>query len=228
MAGVDDISIFSPSAGKRMWQATLAVERSSGFVPGVGGDPSTEFIKFRNDSGEELPAYAIMQATGTVEDGGQNYLTVDKPLLWTAALVGPFFFNGPRSVADGEFGTAQCGPIFRVIKDSTTLSVGMRIGPVNNQWTVGKGCLYSYIGTDDVATDCIRVVSNEAPLLAHTSTSIPAGGSGTVVVRVPSSTIWSAGTVSYDARNDSATAILADRRVIIFPIDAKWHAVEIC
>jgi hypothetical protein len=183
---------------------------------------------FRNDSGHTIPAYGCFQASGTVEDGDQNYITAVRPISWTGAVVGPFFFNGPYEVLDGEYGNAQLGPVFRAIKDGTTLSVGMRLGPASGSFEMGKGCLYSYIGEDDVETDCIRIISNETPLLAQSSTIIPANGSGTVTVRVPSSGGWSAGTVTYSARNDSATDIQSDKRVMIFPVDAKWHAVEIC
>lgn len=223
-----EIGVFSVPTAKRVTAATRWVE--------AHGSPNTDRtvvltqsgILFRNDSGHTIPAYGCFQATGTVEDQNNNYVTAVRPISWTGAVVGPFFFNGPYEVINGEYGNAQVGPIFRAIKDSTTLSVGMRIGPVAGAFTVGKGCLYSYIGEDDVATDCIKIMSNETPLLATTNGVIAAGGSGIVTVRVPSAGGWSAGSVTYTARNDATTDILGGARVMIFPVDAKWHAVGIC
>lgn len=225
----DEYALIPTERYKRMWRATQAVERGAGGVPTGENQPLDEGIIFRNDSGEEIPPYAIMQVIGTAEDAGRNYLLVDKPLLWTGALTGPFLFNNQWAVATGEFGTAQDGPIFRCIKDSTSLSIGVRIGPVNNQWTVGKGCLYSFIGNDDVATDCIRVIGDSTPLLGAAPVGgIASGASGTVTVRVPSATTWSAGSVTYTAWNDAPTAISGSARVMIMPINAKWVAVELC
>lgn len=225
----DEFALIPTERYKRMWRATQAVERGAGGVPAGDDRPLDEGIIFRNDSGEEIPPYAIMQVIGTVEDAGRNYLLVDKPLIWTGTLTGPFLFNNQWAVAASEFGTAQDGPVFRCIKDSTSLSIDMRIGPVDAQWTVGKGCLYKYIGPDDVATDCIRVIADSTPLLGSTDGSgITAGGSGTVTVRVPSATTWSVGSVTYTAWNDAPTSIGANARVMIFPLNAKWHAVELC
>lgn len=220
--------VFDPPQQRRVWDATLRVERmrESGPTPGVVNLPAP--IVFRNDSGYEIPPYGCAQVTGTLEIGGQNYLLAGRPIIWTSAVVGPFFFNGPRAVPDGDYGNFQPGPIYRAIGDGTTLAVNTRIGPVDASFDVGKGCLYSVLGPDDLVADCIRIISNETSILAVAGSGIPANGSGTVTVRLPNSGGWTSGSVTYTAYNDSSTAIPSAAKVICMPIDARWHAVEIC
>jgi hypothetical protein len=220
--------VFDPTQQRRVWDATLRVERmrEMGPPPGVVNLPAP--IVFRNDSGHEIPPYGCFQVTDTEEIGNSNYLLAGRPILWTGAVVGPFFFNSPRAVPDGEYGNCQAGPVYRAISDGTSLTVGTRIGPVDASFEVGKGCLYSYLGDDDVVADCIRIVSNETSMLAIAGSGIAANGSGTVTAKVPASGDWTAGSVTYTARNPSSTAIPAAALVICFPVDAKWVAVEIC
>lgn len=222
------IGVFDPSQSRRVWDATLRVERmrEAGPSPGVINLPAP--IVFRNDSGHEIPPYGCFQVAGTEEIGSSNYLLAVRPIQWTGAAVGPFFFNSPRAVPDGDYGNCQAGPVYRTISDGTSLTVGMRIGPVDSSFEVGKGCLYKYLGPDDVATDCIRIVSDETSLLAVAGSGIPSNGSGTVTAKLPASGDWTAGSVTYTARNPSSTAIPSNALVMCFPVDAKWAAVEIC
>jgi hypothetical protein len=222
------IGVTSPERMQRMWDATLQVERMRDRRPQEVVVNLPVPLYFRNDSGHEIPPYGCVQVTGTTEIGGQNYLLAGRPIIWTSAVVGPFFFNSPRAVPDGEYGNFQPGPIYRAISDGTSISVGVRIGPVASSFEVGKGCLYSYLGPDDVATNCIRIISNETNLLAVAGSGIPANGSGTVTAKIPTSGDWIGGSVTYTARNPSGTAIPASALVICMPENAKWVAVEIC
>ena len=224
-----DIGTFNPDQAKRVWESTKWVERQGSTRPQGLDRPTPAGIYFRNDSGHTVPGYGCVQVTGTVEIGGQNYFTVVRPISWTAAVVGPFLFNGPNEVVDGELGTAQNGPVYRAINSTDdTLAVGMRIGPAAGSFEMRKGCLYSYLGTDAVIDDCIKLISNETPLLAVATGSIPANGSGTATVKIPSSGDWSAGSVTYTVRNASASSISDGAFLLMLPVDAKWKVVEIC
>jgi hypothetical protein len=224
-----DIGTFNPDQAKRVWESTKWVERQGSTRPQGLDRPTPAGIYFRNDSGHTVPGYGCVQVTGTVEIGGQNYFTVVRPISWTAAVVGPFLFNGPNEVLDGELGTAQNGPVYRAINSTDdTLAVGMRIGPATSSFEMRKGCLYSYLGADAVIDDCIKLISNETPIIAVAGSGIAANGSGTVTKKDPSSGDWVAGTETYTARNLSATAITVGANVKCFPVDAKWSAVEIC
>jgi hypothetical protein len=227
MAG--EIGVFTEPNARRVWQATLDVERWLGRNSNQTQEQRHEYIQFKNASGETIPPYACMQVDGKAEEAGRHLLRVKKPFLWTNALVGPFLFNTGWEVANGDYGTAQFGPVFRAIKDSSvTLGINVRIGPINNSWKVGKGCMYSMIETDTIETDCIRFISNETPILAITDAAIPGNGDGQVTKKDPSSGDWVAGSVTYTVRNPSPTDIPNAALVICFPVDAKWAAVAIC
>jgi hypothetical protein len=115
-------------------------------------------IYFRNDSGEEAPAYACLQVTGTEENGEQNYCTIDKPED-TDATSGEYIFNGHFAVANGEFGTSQPGRFVRAIKASGTSTAGERWNPVIGEWTIEQDDSGRFVmaGDDDIATDVARV-----------------------------------------------------------------------
>ena len=115
-------------------------------------------IYFRNDSGEEAPAYACLQATGTFESGEQNYCTIDKPAD-TDATSGEYFFNGHFAVPNGEFGTSQPGRLVRAIKASGTSTAGDKWNPVVGDWTIEQDDSGRFVmaGDDDIATDVARV-----------------------------------------------------------------------
>lgn len=221
------VASFTVENGHRIMNATRWVERNKVPSPGNLFIQNSESILFRNDSGYTIPAYGCFQVDETVEDGAYNYLTAIRPFTWTgAALV--FMFNGPLEVENGKFGTAQNGPLFRALKDSTTMSIGMRLGPTSNSFELGKGCLFSYLGTDDVVTSCIKIVRNETMLLAIADSTIAGNSSGTATVKIPSAGDWSAGTISYTVRNPSSTSIPSGQLCQIEPIDAKWTIVGIC
>lgn len=168
-----------------------------------------------------------MQISGCVEEGYGNYVTVVRPFTYSVVMT-PFLFNNDRAVPDGEFGTAQCGPIYRAIKDASTLTAGVRMSPSASAFTMTKGSIYVYLGADDVATDCIRIMRCETSILAVATSGIAGNSSGTVTARLPTAGGWTAGSVTYTAYNDSSTAIPSSAKVVCIPIDARWHAVEIC
>ena len=99
--------------------------KASGFVidrPGRGSQfiPPEAPIYFRNDSGEEVPPFACMQCTGTVEYGGQNYVKINKPVD-DSGDAGGYLFNGIAPVESGGYGLAHDGPFVRMLTDGSTL-----------------------------------------------------------------------------------------------------------
>lgn len=224
-----ELGYFSPAEADRVWKATLALER------GKGGNTATERpntpspIYFKNQSSHVIPAYGCMQMVGTEEIGGSNYLLVDRPFDYSDSVMGPFLLNGPSEVEAGGLGTAQWGPIYRAASDGGTYTVGTRMGPTADSFEVAKGCLFTYLGDDDVVEDCIRLIACETPILAVAGGSGIAGNSsGTVTAKQPASGNWTAGSVTYTAWAPTAAAISANATVMIFPVDAKWVAIEVC
>lgn len=223
-----EIGYFTPTQADRVWRNALAFEKLAAVGAKTDRPITPTPISFVNKSGATIPPYGCIQITGTEETGGRNYLQVKRPFDY-AGVMGPFLINGDREVIADDFGTAQWGPIYRVKTDGTTLAVGTRIGPNASSFEVGKGCLFTNCGADDIEEDVIRVIACETPLLAVAGAGgIAANSSGTVTAKVPTSTGWAAGSVTYTAWAPTSTPIAANATVMIFPIDARWVAVEVC
>ena len=223
-----EIGYFTPRQAERVWRNALAFEKT---LQGTRV-PEQQFlsapISFVNRSGHTVPPYGCMQIIDTEEINGRNYLQVARPFDYSGVF-GPFLLNNDREVADDDFGTAQSGPVFRALSDGSTLGIGTRIGPLADSFEVGKGCLFTNLGPDDIEPDVIRVMRCETQLRAVAGAGgIAANSSGTVTAKVPTSTGWAAGSVTYTAYNISATAISNNANVLIFPVDARWVAVEVC
>lgn len=140
--------------------------RSSGFIistplKGVRNLEQTTPIYVRNDSGVAVPPFACLQATGTVEAGGQNYITIDQPAD-TTGDAGPFIFNGFAEIAatgDQRYGIAHDGPLCRMLTNGTAMTSGDKARPVVNQWYIELGGeLFTIVGDDDIAADVVRGV----------------------------------------------------------------------
>ncbi len=218
----EEYGLFTPEQCLRIWKATKEFERlgssnTDTFVP-IADAP----IYIKNDSGEAIPPYSIVQVTNTVDDG-KNYLLVKKPIVTSTALTDRFLFSGPREIPIGGFSIAQTGPVFRVKKDGTSFVAGMRLGPVNNQWTIGKGAMFSYLGNDAIDTSIVRVDRNESLQLAIATSGIPARsgttlGSATVTAKhltISGSTrVIADSSNTYTAYNLAATAVNVDSYIL--------------
>jgi hypothetical protein len=138
-----------------------------------------------------------MQVVGTVEFGGQNYLTVDKPIDGTGTA-GWFVFNGPNAIASGDFGVAYDGPLCRMLTDGSTVTAGALWGPVASQWTIAPGgSLFVAAGEDDIATDVMRGF-------------FKGGGGDTILFATRTGGIAARSTTSYPHTFSSATVDLID------------------
>lgn len=140
---------------------TVRQIRASGMLQQTGKRrtmPPQAGIYFTNVAGEEIPAWACVQITGTSEIGGQNFLEADKPAD-SDGSAGWFCFNGPYAVADGEEGYAQVGPVYRGYKNAGTVTGGDRWQPVASQWYIEQDNAGIFIcaGADDIDTDVLKV-----------------------------------------------------------------------
>ena len=160
MAG--EVAGFSRENAKLILE-TVRYLRANGFIPaqpsrGRQTIPPPTPIFVRNDSGEEVPAYGCLQTTGTVEDGGQNYITVDQPVDNTGDA-GAYLFNGQEPIEIGGFGIAHDGPLCRMLTDGATLSSGDKCRPVVGEWYIELGGdLITIVGDDDIESDTVRGV----------------------------------------------------------------------
>ena len=135
--------------------------KASGFVIPAGRHnsqfvPPDAPIYIRNDTGEEIPAFACVQCTGTVEAGGQNYVTVDKPADITGAS-GEYLFNGIAPIETSGYGIAYDGPLVRMLTDGSSIVCGDSWQPQVASFEVTPGgSMFSAVGADDIETDVMR------------------------------------------------------------------------
>jgi hypothetical protein len=223
-----EIGVYTPKQAKRIWESVQAFERMGSTSATMAIPYTPTPIYFLNKSTETIPPYGCVQMVGSSDLDGTTYIEVKRPFEYANSVMGPFLLNGPGECLPDEIGTAQWGPIFRAKKDSATYSTGTRMGPVDASFDLSKGCLFAFIGDDEQEDDLIKVIACETPLLAVAGSGIGANTSGTVTARAPSSGNWAAGTITYTAWNPTGVAIASAANVLLFPIDAKWVAVELC
>jgi hypothetical protein len=223
-----EIGVYTPKQAKRIWESVQAFERMGSTAPSMAIPYTPSPIYFLNKSTATIPAYGCIQMNGASDIDGTAYIEVTRPFDYSNSVVGPFLLNGPGECLPDEIGTAQWGPIFRAKKDSSTYSTGTRMGPKASAFELEKGCLFTFIGDDEQEDDLIRVIACETPLLAVAGSGIGANTSGTVTAKAPTSGNWTAGAITYTAWNPTGVAIASAASVLLFPVDAKWIAVELC
>ncbi len=223
-----EIGVYTPKQAKRIWESVQAFERMGSTSAAMAIPYTPTPIYFVNRSTATIPAYGCVQMNGASEIDGTSYIEVTRPFDYSNSVVGPFLLNGPGECLPDEIGTAQWGPVFRATKDSATYSTGTRMGPVESSFDLSKGCLFTFIGDDEQDDDLIKVIACETPLLAVAGSGIGANTSGTVTAKQPASGNWTAGTITYTAWNPTGVAIASAANVLLFPVDAKWLAVELC
>jgi hypothetical protein len=214
------IAGITPEQAARMLEATEAYERSLGSsAPRFDNLPGVDRILFRNDSGEEIPPYALMHITGTAENQF-NYVTVTKPAS-SNVVRSKILVNGPEAVADGGFGTAQSGPIFRIIHDAAIMyEPGDRVGYKNNSFLAGLNPTFLVLGNDDLEDDMIRVMYDDSELRGVAATTITATTAGDVTVTTPTTRTHKAKTIGSD--------LLLGTSVRLGSENGEWTALGVC
>jgi hypothetical protein len=214
------IAAWTPEQAARAWEATEAYERLlGGSTPGLDYLPGERGILFRNDSGEEIPPYGLLHITGTVDDKF-NYVKVTKPassnLVRSKILV-----NGPEPVADGREGTAQAGPIFRIIHDAAISYLpGDRVGYKHDSFLAGLNPTFLVLGNDDLEDDMIRVMYDDSEIRGVAATTITATTAGDVTVSTPATRTHKAKTIGL--------SILSGTNVRLGSENGEWTAIEVC
>lgn len=103
----------------------------------------------RNDSGEEIPAFAVMQPTAPVEISGRLVFPVVKPGAASAGWPRFYLINGPFIIPDGGSGNGTRAkadnPAQVLRKKSEYLSYGEHWAPVHDKWYLDKVYMGGYI-----------------------------------------------------------------------------------
>jgi hypothetical protein len=105
-------------------------------IKGPGRSPfdNSRVMKWKNVSGESVPAYGVVKLSSYVED--DDYFEAVKP----DGKGSLHFVNGPVAVANDAFGGSQMWDISRIGK--TSGAFGEVVGPVDGSWemtTEGTG-----------------------------------------------------------------------------------------
>lgn len=95
---------------------------------------SFDTISFRNDSGEEIPAFAAMRITGVAMVDDQIVVTVNKPNSSTFETL----INGPQAVASTEIGSGyKYGILQAKVESGRTL--GETLKAKSSSWELEDG-----------------------------------------------------------------------------------------
>jgi hypothetical protein len=193
-------------------------------------------IYIRNDTGETIPAFGCVQCNGTVEQGGQNYIKVVKPVDDTGAA-GGFLFNSIAPIGtddNSKYGIAYGGPLARMLTDGSTVTCGESWKPDIGEFAiVPGGVIFTAIGEDDIATDVMRgffkggntslvMKSPGGGIAARSGTTV---SSATCTVWERSGTTLSAGTRTETVYNLSTTAVAATVFIVAELTNIGWVAV---
>jgi hypothetical protein len=217
------IAGWTPEQAARTWEATEAYERSLGYsAPQFDYQPGMDRILFRNESGEEIPAYGLMHITGCVDDKF-NYVTVDKPA--TANLIrSKILINGPVAVPDGEEGTAQTGPIFRLIHDDAiNYQAGDRVGYKDGSFLAGLNPTFLVLGEDDIEEHCLRVMFDDTEIYGIAAGTITSSTAGNVTVTAP----YAPTTRTHKAKTIGAN-IVSGTNVRLGSAAGEWIVLGVC
>jgi hypothetical protein len=204
------------------------------FVGSSAGE-NQQYWPVKNESGEEIPAYACMRITGTfipfttndgslVQPGVANYgFTVAKPNEWGAQF--SHMFNGPMTIPIGQIGQGVFGKVMQGLVHAS-FSVGARCGPINGSWTLQGGSggfrvvespfLRASGGT---YAGIVQTVIQE-PLLFAYGTSANAGGTQCNALMRSTASSFLIDTTAL------STGIALGDTVSLHWLDGRWYAIK--
>lgn len=225
----EEVAVFQPSTARKLLAMLQYFERIPGFNDELESHAYKEHFPFVNTSGHTIPAYGVFLVDGTSEENGINYLIAKRYETWTAAQAVPMV-NGPFEVLDGEYGTPQLGPVYRVIHDDAiTYSVGDRVGWLASSFQVALNASFIVLGDDDIETNCLRVKRDFSSMMGQSNLAISDGDSGLVYRRkLGGSGFTTDTTKEYPARNDTGGTVDANSRILIFSVDGIFSIVQVC
>lgn len=189
-----DLAVFDESTARRVLNAIDALE-ASGLLgsnlqgpsnPGRPGDlvwNTLPPIQVYNDSGYVVPAYGLMQITGSLDEDGRNYIKIKRPA--DSVPPGLLLINGPTEIAVTGYGCAQQGPKYRLLHDGGTYAAGYTLGIGIGSFEATAGQMFSVLGDDEITSGlddvvCVMFAEPTRLILAYT-TAGATGRSGTTL-----------------------------------------------
>lgn len=179
---------------------------------------SIRWFVVSNQSGMDIPAWALMQISGTSTAGGQSVINVVQP---DGTAGSRFCFNGPRAIKSGGVGSGTFDLPVYVLCD-TTASAGDLFGPKSGQWSLTKPGV-GLISLGGSLTGPTRALFLIAPpgltAIATLTSTLNQGSTATAVINTfTGGTVASSGvTVTvYDYLLLAGKSIASGTRIIIF------------
>jgi hypothetical protein len=143
----------------------------------------------RNESGEEIPAFACMQLSGValVDDNTYGFAAV-KPTRFGAQY--QHVFNGPTPIPTGKTGVAVCGEIVAALYDTAdgVPTVLESLGPRSGGWKLkrntGGFALGAFSFADEsTPADVVQVMSQPMlTMIAKADSGLSKGSTGSVSI----------------------------------------------
>ncbi len=195
-----------------------------------------EINVFRNNSGEEVPAYAIMEVEDVEVGNGRNVLVIKKP---TGDASKPHVVNGPRAVATAKKGRWQWGTVKVAVTGTPT--AGAEWGVSSGSWVLSSGGSAIMRMMGELATgfamgqplgggsgSAICLASANAAFTTASSTVsvtiqevLQGSGSGTVTAYNPLAVDGVAGTYAWGGAEDTNMWIIYSSE------NSQWHIMNI-
>jgi hypothetical protein len=230
-----EVAALSPALAREMVDAFRALQRSGVLALTRGDRSSQQFVDgvyVVNDSGEAIPPFACMQATGVQEIGGQNYVVVDKPVDRTGAA-GVLLWNSPSGIETDGLGKAYVGPQLKcLVNTGSTTTCRTRFAPTIGEWYLSEfdSGIVQCVGPDDVADDIIRaflvpwktVIGNTTGATARSGTTLGTGSA--TIQKISDAGVLSSASITVDYWNLAASA-LSSGYVILSMEEESGHFV---
>lgn len=194
------------------------------------------WLPFRNDSGEDAPAHAVMRVTGTAVVGDQQVITVDKP---NATFQRYYAINSTAAVPDGRVGRCTFGPPAIVRYDnSNTPAFGETWGAKPSSWDIFRGrpgfnILGVFTNTRVPTINLVHTLTYPVDVIKCTPDSnITAGSSGTASIYMNGADTTDMNITLFNDWPDNGQTLSAAKETIARFFgdesdgDGEWHQIE--
>lgn len=209
------IGAFSPSNARRVWASTLEVEKQVSEFNSPLAQRSAPVL-VRNTSGHTIPPFGLMQIAQFAFVNNRPAVEVVRPYS-ASTLAAYVLVNSREPIENNKYGSAQQGPVFRVL--ASGIALGDRMGWKNDSFESGLGCLLLCIGNDDL-DGIVRCVACHNQLEGTAAATISETTEGNVTI------IGQSG--AHKAKTHGSN-ISSGANVILRPgSKGKWLATEVC
>ena len=178
-----EIGSFTPEQTRIIWdevnRAMAAASLKNKKTPRVTDDYGAHRVLFKNETGEEIPAFACIEVFGMVEENERTFVRVRK----VSTICGEYVFNSQFAVDPDGFGWAYAFGLIRMRGTASAFTACKRYGPTVGSWDVSeKPGPFLVYGEDNTTEGALRgrIVGDhcKAKVIQFDYTS---GGSNTTV-----------------------------------------------